>query len=176
MSSQVPEVEAGLRPHTILARVQDRPGVLHRIVECWQAQGYNIRSLAVGAGEEHGYSRMTIVVDASNDADKLVKSLLELPEVAEIEDISDREFVSRELALIRVRGEREMRRQLMDIVDTFNGKIIDVAPHSMMIEVTGHEHKIDSLVELLRDFDVLELVRTGRVSLPRGDRLPPTAL
>lgn len=170
--SQVPEADAGLRPHTILASVQDRPGVLHRIIECWQAQGYNIRSLAVGAGEQPGYSRMTFVVDASSDAEQMVKDLAQLEEIAEIEDISDREFVSRELALVRVKGQRDMRKRLMDIVDTFNAKIIDVAPDSMMIEVTGHEHKIDSLVELLRDFDVLELVRTGRVSLVRGARHP----
>lgn len=149
--------------------------MLHRIVDCWQAQGYNIRSLAVGAAEEHGFSRMTIVVDASNDAEQLVKALSELPEVAEIQDISDREFVSRELALVRVRGERDVRKRLMDIVDTFNGKIIDVAPHSMMIEVTGHEHKINSLLQLLRDFEVEELVRTGRVSLLRGENRKPSS-
>lgn len=165
-----------MRPHTIVAMVQDRPGVLHRIVECWQAEGYNIRSLAVGAGEQHGFSRMTFVVDAASDAEQLVKDLEKLDEIAEIEDISDREFVSRELALVRVKGSRDMRKRLMDIVDTFNAKIIDVATDSMMIEVTGHEHKIDSLVELLKDYDVLELVRTGRVSLVRGTQRPASRL
>lgn len=174
--SEVPEAGAGVRPHTILAMVQDRPGVLHRIVECWQAEGYNIRSLAVGAGEQPGYSRMTFVVDAASDAEQLVKDLSKLEEIAQIEDVSDREFVSRELALVRVKGAREMRKRLMDIVDTFNAKIIDVAPESMMIEVTGHEHKIDSLVELLKDFEVLELVRTGRVSLVRGANRPSPRL
>jgi acetolactate synthase-1/3 small subunit len=111
---------------------------------------------------------MTFVVDASTDAEEVVSELRKLDDIAEIEDISDRQFVSRELALVRVRGEKEVRKRLMDIVDTFNAKIIDVSAQSMMIEVTGHEHKIDSLVRLLSDYDVVELVRTGRVSMLKG--------
>lgn len=158
-----------LSPHTIVALVKDRPGVLHRVVACWQEQGYNIRSLAVGASEQPGHSRMTFVVEGSSNAADLIADLERLSEVEEIHDISDREFVSRELALIRVAGEREVRKRLMDIVDIFNAKIIDVAPGSMTIEVTGHEAKIDSLVRLLGDYDVVELVRTGRVSMLRGE-------
>ncbi len=160
--------KAGLAPHTIVAVVRDRPGVLYRVAACLQAKGFNIRSLAVGASEQDQLSRMTFVVDSSTDPEEVVSELRKLDDIVEIEDISDREFVSRELALIRVRGEKEVRKRLMDIVDIFNAKIIDVSVQSMMIEVTGHENKIDSLVRLLKDYDVVELVRTGRVSMLKG--------
>ncbi len=159
---------SGLAPHTIVALVKDRPGVLYRIAACWQEKGFNIRSLAVGASEQQGMSRMTFVVDASTDSEEMVAALRKLDDITEIEDISDREFASRELALIRVRGEKEVRKRLMDIVDIFNAKIVDVGAESMIIEVTGHENKIDSLVRLLKDYDVVELVRTGRVSMLKG--------
>jgi acetolactate synthase-1/3 small subunit len=160
--------QTGLAPHTIVALVEDRPGVLYRIAACWQEKGFNIRSLAVGASEQPGRSRMTFVVDASTDAEQMVAALRELDDVTEIQDISDREFVSRELALIRVGGQKEIRKRIMDIVDIFNAKIVDVSADAMVIEVTGHENKIDSLVRLLKDYDVVELVRTGRVSMVRS--------
>lgn len=157
-------------PHTIVALVRDRPGVLHRILDSWQAKGFNIRSLAVGGSERPGLSRMTFVVDASLDAAEMVSELRGHEDVTEIRDISAEEFVSRELALIRVRGGKEMRKRLMDIVETFNAKIVEVGQDSMIIEVTGHEHKIDSLVRMLEDHDVTEMVRTGRVSMLRRAR------
>jgi acetolactate synthase-1/3 small subunit len=159
---------SGLAPHTIVALVLDRPGVLSSIAACLTDKGFNIRSLAVGASAQPGLSRMTFVVDASTDADQVVSELRKLDGVTEIQDISNFEFVSRELALVRVRGEKEMRKRLMDIVETFGARIVDVSASSMMIEVTGHENKIDSLVRLLQDYDVVELVRTGRVSMLKG--------
>ena len=155
-------------PHTIVALVQDRPGVLSRVASCCADQGWNIRSLAVGSSEQSGLSRMTFVVDASTDASEMVAELQKLEDVREIQDISAREFVSRELALVRVQGGKEMRKRLMEIVDIFHASIIDVSANSMIIEVTGHENTIDSLVRLLKDYGVVELVRTGRVSMLRG--------
>jgi acetolactate synthase-1/3 small subunit len=163
----VPPNETQLRPHTIVALVEDRPGVLHRIVARWQEKGFNIRSLAVGASERPGLSRMTFVVDASTDAEAMVDELGKLEHVTHIEDISDREFVSRELALVRIEGGKDVRKRLMDVVETFSGKVVDVSEHSMIIEVTGHENKIDSLVRLLKDYGEVELVRTGRLSMVR---------
>jgi acetolactate synthase-1/3 small subunit len=155
-------------PHTIIALVQDRPGVLQRVATCCAEKGWNIRSLAVGSSEQAGLSRMTFVVDASTDALEMVGELQKLDDVREIMDISAREFVSRELALVRVQGGKEMRKRLMEIVDIFHASIIDVSANSMIIEVTGHENTIDSLVRLLKDYGVVELVRTGRVSMLRG--------
>ena len=156
-----------LLPRTVVALVRDRPGVLHRILGSWQAKSFNIRSLAVGASEQPGLSRMTFVVDASQDAAEMIAELRGLEDVTEIRDISDQEFVSRELALIRVRGGKDVRKRLMDIVEIFHAKIVDVGPESIIIEATGHEHTIDSLAQLLRDYDVAEMVRTGRVSMSR---------
>jgi len=157
-----------LLPQTIVALVKDRPGVLQRVATCCGDKGFNIRSLAVGSSEQAGMSRMTFVVDASTNADDMVKELAKLDDVLEIHDISAQEFMSRELALVRVQGGKEVRKRLMDIVDIFHAKIVDVAPNSMIIEVTGHENTIDSLVRLLKDYDTVELVRTGRVSMLRG--------
>ncbi|MEY4575706.1 MAG: hypothetical protein RL701_409 [Pseudomonadota bacterium] len=148
--------------------MQDRPGVLQRIATCCAEKGYNIRSLAVGSSEQPGLSRMTFVVDASTDAYEMVSELQKLEDVNEIKDISGSEFVSRELALVRVQGGKEMRKRLMEIVDIFHASIIDVSANSMIIEVTGAENTIDSLVRLLKDYGVVELVRTGRVSMLRG--------
>jgi acetolactate synthase-1/3 small subunit len=159
--------QSQLLPRTIIALVRDRPGVLHRILGTWQAKGFNIRSLAVGASEQPGLSRMTFVVDASQDATQMVTELGKDEDVTEIRDISDHEFVSRELALIRVRGGKDVRKRLMDIVEIFHAKIVDVGPDSIIVEATGHEHTIDSLAQLLKDYDVAEMVRTGRVSMPR---------
>jgi acetolactate synthase-1/3 small subunit len=156
-------------PHTIVALVKDRPGVLSRVATCCAEKGWNIRSLAVGSSEQPGMSRMTFVVDASTDAGEMVGELEKLDDVNEILDISAQEFVSRELALVRVQGGKEMRKRLMEIVDIFHASILDVAPNSMIIEVTGQENTIDSLVRLLKDYGVVELVRTGRVSMLRGN-------
>jgi acetolactate synthase-1/3 small subunit len=156
-------------PHTIIALVKDRPGVLSRVAACCAEKGWNIRSLAVGSSEKEGMSRMTFVVDASTDAGEMVAELQKLDDISDITDISAREFVSRELALVRVQGGKEMRKRLMEIVDIFHATILDVAPNSMIIEVTGQEHTIDSLMRLLKDYGEVELVRTGRVSMPRGN-------
>jgi acetolactate synthase-1/3 small subunit len=157
-----------LLPHTIIALVKDRPGVLQRVATCCGEKGWNIRSLAVGSSEQPGMSRMTFVVDASTDAAEMVSELAKLDDVIEIKDISALEFVSRELALVRVHGGKEARTKLMELVDIFHAKIVDVAPNSMIVEVTGHENTIDSFVRLLKDHHVVELVRTGRVSMQRG--------
>lgn len=166
-----PSIPSALRPHTIVALVRDKPGVLYAIVKRWQDRGFNIKSLAVGASETEGMSRMTFVVDASTDAEELLNELKLVEDVVQIRDISDHEFVSREMALIRVKGEREMRKRLMEIVDIFKAKIVDVGAQAMIIEVTGHESTIDSLVRLLKDYDVVELVRTGRVSMLKGSEV-----
>jgi acetolactate synthase-1/3 small subunit len=157
-----------LRPHTIIALVEDRPGVLNRIASKWRQRGFNIESLAVGHSETPGLSRMTIVVDANTDADQVVKQLDKLVEVVEIRDISEQNKVARELALIKVRAGAQSRSQIIEIVDIFRAEIVDVGPDSIIVEVTGESGKIDTIYNLLVDYGIVEIVRTGSVALVRG--------
>ncbi|HZP27076.1 MAG TPA: acetolactate synthase small subunit [Dehalococcoidia bacterium] len=157
-----------LRKHTIIALVEDRPGVLNRIVSKWRQRGFNIESLAVGHSETPGLSRMTFVVDANTDAEQVVKQVDKLVDVVDIRDISDEEIMMREMALIKVAADSDNRSRIIEIADIFKAEIIDVAKNSIILEVTGEEEKIDSMYALLADFGVIEMVRTGRVALIRG--------
>ena len=157
-----------IRPHTIIALVEDRPGVLNRIASKWRQRSFNIESLAVGHSEKPGLSRMTFVVDADTNAEQVVKQLDKLVDVVHIRDVSHEDIVAREMAMIKVRVDRTHRSQIIELADIFKAEIVDVAPESIIIEATGEEHMIDNLVELLKDYEVIELVRTGRVAMLRG--------
>ena len=157
-----------LRPHTIIALVEDRPGVLNRISSKWRQRGFNIESLAVGHSEKEGLSRMTFVVDANVDANQVVRQLDKLVDVVDIRDISDQDIVSREMAMIKVRTDKENRGQIVEIAELFQAEVVDVAPDAIILEATGREAKIDSLVNLLQDYDIIELCRTGKVAMIRG--------
>jgi acetolactate synthase-1/3 small subunit len=157
-----------VRKHTIIALVEDRPGVLNRIASKWRQRGFNIESLAVGHSESPGLSRMTFVVDADTDAEQVVKQVDKLVDVVDIRDISAEEVVNRELALVKVRVEAGNRSHIIEIADLFRASIVDVSPDAVILEVTGDEAKVDALFELLRDYAVIELVRTGRVAMLRG--------
>src|SRR3990170_1587095 len=157
-----------IRRHTIIALVEDRPGVLHRIASKWRQRGFNIESLAVGHSEKPGLSRMTFVVDASTDAEQVVKQLDKLVDIVDIRDVSEDDMVTRELALIKVRVDATNRGYIVQIADIFRANIVDVAPDSITVEVTGDEGKVDAVFELLRDYTVIEMVRTGRVAMLRG--------
>lgn len=155
--------------HTIVALVEDRPGVLNRIASKWRQRGFNIESLAVGHSEIPGLSRMTFVVDAATtDVEQVVKQVDKLVDVVHIEDITDEDMVSRELAMIKVRATPATRSEILQIVDIFRANIIDVTADSLIVEVTGDEDKLDSLIQLLNEFGLIELCRTGRVAMPRG--------
>ncbi|MCH7836793.1 MAG: acetolactate synthase small subunit [Chloroflexi bacterium] len=157
-----------LKKHTIIALVEDRPGVLNRIASKWRQRGFNIESLAVGHSETAGLSRMTFVVDANTDAEQIVKQVDKLVDVVDIRDISAEEIVSRELAMIKVRVDAGNRSHIIEIADLFRASIVDVSPDSVILEVTGDEAKVDAMFELLSDYTVIELVRTGRVAMLRG--------
>ena len=157
-----------IQPHTIIALVEDRPGVLNRIVSKWRQRGFNIESLAVGHSETAGLSRMTFVVDANTDAEQVVKQVDKLVDVVNIRDISAEEIVSREMAMIKVRVDAGNRSHIIEIADLFRASIVDVSSESVILEVTGDEAKVDALFELLSDYTVIELVRTGRVAMLRG--------
>ncbi len=157
-----------IKPHTIIALVEDRPGVLNRIASKWRQRGFNIESLAVGHSEKAGLSRMTFVVDSDANAEQVVKQLDKLVDVVDIRDISHEDIVAREMAIIKVRAGKEQRSEVIDIAEVFKAEVLDVSPDSMIIEATGEEIKIDSLVNLLKDYDIIELVRTGKVAMLRG--------
>jgi acetolactate synthase-1/3 small subunit len=157
-----------LRKHVIIALVEDKPGVLNRIASKWRQRSFNIESLAVGHSETAGLSRMTFVVDANTDADQVVKQLDKLVDIVEIRDISDENIVSREMALIKVRATAENRSLIIEVVHIFRADIIDVGPESLIVEVTGPDDKIDAMFDLLKNYGVVEMVRTGRVALVRG--------
>lgn len=160
-----------IRPHTIIALVEDKPGVLNRIASKWRQRGFNIESLAVGHSEKAGLSRMTFVVDADTNAEQVVKQLDKLVDIVDIRDVSHEDIVAREMAMIKVRSSHENRSQIIDLAEVFKADVVDVAPDSMIIEATGEEQKIDSLVALLKDFEIIELVRTGRVAMLRGSEV-----
>lgn len=155
--------------HTIVALVEDRPGVLNRVVSKVRQRNFNIESLAVGHSEIPGLSRMTFVVDAgTTDVEQVVKQLDKLIDVVHIEDITHQDMVSRELAVIKVRSTPQTRSEILQIVDIFRASIIDVTTDSLIVESTGDEDKLDSLIQLLQEFGIIELSRTGRIAMPRG--------
>ena len=153
----------------ITALVEDKPGVLNRVSSMFRRRGFNIYSLAVGRSELPDLSRMTFVVDG-NDAivEQVTKHLNKLIDVIKVSDISDERVVNRELALIRVNANTSNRSEIIQIVDIFRAKIIDVGSDSLIIEVTGDESKIDSLQKLLSNFGITEIMRTGTIAMTRG--------
>jgi len=155
--------------HTLVALVEDQPGVLNRVASLFRRRAFNIQSLAVGASEQPGLSRMTIVaIGDSAQIEQVRKQLEKLINVVRVSDITEEDMVTRELALIKVKTTASTRSEIMQIVGIFRANIVDVAPGSVTVEVTGDEDKVDSLLSLLRDFGVKELSRTGRIALTRG--------
>lgn len=155
--------------HTLVALVEDRPGVLNRVASLFRRRSFNIQSLAVGASEQPGLSRMTIVaIGDSAQIEQVRKQLEKLINVVKVSDITEENMVTRELALIKVKTTASTRSEIMQIVGVFRASIVDVAPDSVTVEVTGDEDKVDSLLGLLRDFGIKELSRTGRIALTRG--------
>jgi acetolactate synthase I/III small subunit len=155
--------------HTIVALVEDKPGVLTRVASLFRRRGFNIASLAVGNSEQKGLSRMTFVVKGDRyTVDQATKQLDKLIDVVKVSDISDGDVVARELALVKVRTTQETRGQIVEIVQLFRAKIVDVGAQSLVIEATGEEDKVNALIDLLEPFTIMELMRTGRVAMVRG--------
>ncbi len=151
--------------------VQNRPGVLARVASLFARRGYNIYSLAVAPAEDEGMSRITIVVDVdSSPLEQIVKQLYKLIEVVKINELDPRHSVERELLLATVRTQPEVRGQVLELVTIFEGKILAVATDALTISLEGHPDKLDDFEELLGDFVIVELQRTGRVALPKLDR------
>lgn len=160
----------GRRLHTISVLVEDKPGVLTRVAGLFAARGFNIDSLAVGPTAEPGLSRMTIVVQVDRKPlEQVTKQLNKLVNVIKIVEHEPGEAVERELMLVKVRAEGEARARVLEICDVFRVRVLDVTHRTLTIEGTGSPDKLEALLALLRDFGIVELARTGRIALARGD-------
>ena len=155
--------------HTLIALVEDKPGVLNRISSLFRRRNFNIDSLTVGRCETAEHSRMTIVVDTRRTrADLVAANLRKLVPVVDVQDVTHLPTVERDLALIRVRCEDAARPELSELAALFRARVVDVAPGSLMLEVTGSEEKVEALLDLLRPRGILEMARTGKVAMVRG--------
>jgi len=155
---------------TYIVYVEDQPGVLTRVSSLIRRRGFNIESLTVGHTERPGVSRMTIVMDSDERAvPRIEANLYKLVNVISVENMTPTPAVYRDLAMIKVAATQASRGAIMQLVDVFRARVVDVSPESLIIEITGTEDKIDGLVEMLKPYGVLEMARTGRVAMARGN-------
>ncbi|GBC78427.1 Putative acetolactate synthase small subunit [bacterium HR08] len=154
---------------TLILRVENRPGALARITGLFSARGINIESLTVARTEDPTLSHMTIVVDLDDVAlEKLVKLLDRLVDVVTVTVVDTREAVERELLLLKVRQEPGQKLELLKEAELFRARVVDVAPHSYVLEVTGDEDKLEAFIRVFEKYGILEVVRSGKVALARG--------
>jgi acetolactate synthase-1/3 small subunit len=157
--------------HTISVLVEDKPGVLARVASLFSRRGFNIQSLAVGATEQKNLSRMTIVVSVEDfPLEQVTKQLNKLINVIKILEHEPDVTVERELALVKVKAEGEARARIMEICDVFRVSVADITHHTLTIEASASPKKLEAFIDLLRDFGIVEVARTGRIALGRGDR------
>jgi acetolactate synthase-1/3 small subunit len=157
--------------HTLSVLVEDRPGVLTRVAGLFSARGFNIDSLAVGPTETEGLSRMTIVVNVeSKSLEQVTKQLNKLINVIKILEHDPGTSVERELMLVKVRAKGDARARIMEIAEVFRVSVVDVTQSTLTVEASGKPEKLEALRELLAEYGVVELSRTGRIALSRGER------
>jgi acetolactate synthase I/III small subunit len=168
MKTEIAETNGTLR-RTISVMVENKFGVLARISTLFAARAFNIDSLAVGETEDPSVSRMTIVVSGNeNVLEQVEKQLNKLIDVIKVTSYHEEDHIERDLALIKVKADKTTRNEIFQIVDVFRAKIVDVAPESLVVEVTGDESKITALEALLKPFGIREMVRTGIIAMGRG--------
>jgi acetolactate synthase-1/3 small subunit len=159
--------------HVISALVQNVPGVLSHVAGMLASRGYNIDSLAVGTTENPALSRMTFVVVGDDSVLEQVRKQLEkIVTVVRVDDISAVEHVERDLMLIKVDGAKGKRSEIRELCEIFRARIVDVSPKDLMIEIAGQERKVESFIDLIRPYGILELARTGRIAMVRGVQRP----
>ena len=155
--------------HVLSALVQNQPGVLAHISGMLASRGFNIDSLAVGETEANNLSRMTFVVHGDDaELEQVRKQLDNVVTVVRVQDISSEDFVERDLMLLKVHANAQQRTEIVLLVEMFRGRVVDISPESMMIEIAGQERKIEAFIELMRPYRIIELARTGRIALVRG--------
>lgn len=156
--------------HTLVAIVQDKPGVLNRMVSLFRRRGFNIDSIAVGHSETPHLSRVTIVVNGTTaTVEQVRKQLDKLIDIVKVFDITGEKITGRELALVKVKANSSTRSEIIEIADIFRANIVDVASDSLTVEITGDEDKIESMTKLFSGFGIKEIARTGRIAMVRGN-------
>ncbi|MCV7315810.1 acetolactate synthase small subunit [Mycolicibacillus parakoreensis] len=162
---------ATITTHTLSVLVADKPGVLARVASLFSRRGFNIESLAVGATETKGMSRMTIVVSVEDTPlEQITKQLNKLINVIKIVEQDEQQSVSRELALIKIRADAATRGQVVEAVNLFRAKVVDVSTESLTVETTGTEEKLEALLRVLEPFGIREIAQSGLVTVSRGPR------
>jgi acetolactate synthase-1/3 small subunit len=166
--------------NTFVVHVENKPGVLTRVASLFRRRAFNIDSLTVGRTEKPEVSRMTIVVDADRDqAMRVEANLYKLVNVLLVENITGKPSISRDLAIIKISAKHNERSDVLEIINVFRARVVDFAVDSLTIEITGGEEKVDRLLEVLRPYGILEMVRTGIVAMRRGtkgDEIAATAV
>ena len=161
--------EPSSQTRTFVVLVEDKPGVLDRVASLFRRRGYNIESLAVGHTDKPGVSHITVVMNADDRVARLVEAnLYKLVNVLDVQDVSNAPSVTRDLALIKVRAGHDRRAEVIQVAEVFRARVVDVSPEALIFEITGTEEKINSLVDVLRPFGILELARSGRVAMVRA--------
>ena len=167
------EKALGPTPHTLIVHLEDRPGALNRVVSVFRRRACNIESLVVGRSEQPGVSRLTlVVVGADGVAGRLALNLYKLVDVIFVEDVTSVPAVIREMVFVKL--EARMRSEVLQLCQVFRARVVDVGTASITVEATGAQDKMDGLIEVLRPFGILELVRTGAVAMSRGLPAAPT--
>ncbi|PKM76238.1 MAG: acetolactate synthase small subunit [Firmicutes bacterium HGW-Firmicutes-15] len=160
-----------MNKHTLAVIVENKPGVLTRVATLFRRRCYNIDSLTVGTTENPGISRMTIVVEGDNKViEQVTKQLYKLVDVIKVIDITRESAVDRELVLIKVKADNNVRAEIVQLVDIFRARIVDIGRNSLIVEATGDRGKMDALEDSFRPFGIIELVRTGKVAMVRGSK------
>ena len=157
--------------HTISVLLQNKPGVLSRVTGLFSGRGFNIESLSVAETLDAGVSCLTLVTSGPDEIiEQITKQLHKLIDVIKVVDISESEYVEREMALIRVKAESHTRAEVLRIIDIFRGKVVDVSPKSYAVEITGPQSKIKAVIDILKPIGIQEIVRTGTIAMARAKK------
>jgi len=160
-----------MKKHTIGVLVENHFGVLARVSALFSARGYNIDSLCVGETEDPSVSRMTVVVRGDDRVlDQIIKQLNKLVFTIDVIDLTQTDFVERELVMVKVHAGKKQRSEVVEIVSIFRARVVDVNPDSMIVLITGNEGKVEAFIDMMRPFGIMELVRTGEIAIRRSPK------
>ncbi|RUM34544.1 MAG: acetolactate synthase small subunit [Desulfobulbus sp.] len=157
--------------HTLSVLLQNKPGALSRVTGLFSGRGFNIESLCVAETLDSKVSCMTLVTHGDDGIiEQITKQLHKLIDVIKVTDVSEGEFVEREMVLIRVKAENTTRAEVLRVIDIFRGKVVDVSPASYSVEITGPESKINAVIDILRPIGIKEIIRTGTIAMARAPK------